>query len=670
MVRRLPTRARIAALEAGLLAGTAAERRVIAAAIAGLPTHSMPEAARVLVLQWGRERDAEIRAAILDHIRGFDRGVLETELRAMVLGGSGDELSRNAAMGIIGAVPVSSLCDRLVNLLADAAAGEAAESAFVSMTSWLIEGKASGRLIAVGAVGSALFQAAERFREHRRMGILVCLFRLAQARFRLPGIDDASAPAAWLSDSDHPAGTALRRLIRTSGDPAISAAAWSWLRVPTLSGACVDHVAKLENDGLAALLARVALLQNPARRAALRRVVAQRGGTDSIPLDASAVDGHGAPIRAAFAAWAAAAPAPAAVRDASMAPLLTDREPAVRLSVLRGAWSIAPLSPCALDLCFDEDPRVAHAAAIKAVCDAPRQFDPARQARNSPQPLIESLARSQHPRVARLVRSAMMPAWAEIDHPALRARLASERQREPDALIARIRGCVRSGEQDAPAAIAVARRLRLVPMIVDALLDSVSLGLHAGAIETAQRLACCALAACGDLTDTRSAEALRAALRCELPRARANAAEALHRRARRAAPIGVELDHELRTMCHDSEHRPRASAARVLLSRAAPQHPRMANLRDAGERTLLAMLEDPRPMHRVAGLWLAERAATRAAPLPEVVDAVASLARVAQGHERARARQAAERLIIEVRAGWSARARSMGSGSEAQEAVA
>jgi hypothetical protein len=123
-------------------------------------------------------------------------------------------------------------------------------------------------------------------------------------------------------------------------------------------------------------------------------------------------------------------------------------------------------------------------------------------------------------------------------------------------------------------------------------------------------------------------------------------------------------------LCADESHRPRASAARALLATSGKPGPRSTATRDTGEQTLLAMLEDTRPMHRAAGLWLAERAASRVAPLPEVVDAVASLARAAAGEtESARARRTAQRLIIEIRTGWTQRAQPM-TAPLAEEAAA
>jgi hypothetical protein len=178
-------------------------------------------------------------------------------------------------------------------------------------------------------------------------------------------------------------------------------------------------------------------------------------------------------------------------------------------------------------------------------------------------------------------------------------------------------------------------------------------------------------AALGDLDDAESGLLLDRCLAAVHPRVRANAADAVTRRGKRAGSLPAPQTHRLLLgLCADESHRPRASAARALLATSGKPGPRSTATRDTGEQTLLAMLEDTRPMHRAAGLWLAERAASRVAPLPEVVDAVASLARAAAGEtESARARRTAQRLIIEIRTGWTQRAQPM-TAPLAEEAAA
>ncbi|MCE2654197.1 MAG: hypothetical protein LW650_12265 [Planctomycetaceae bacterium] len=80
-------------------------------------------------------------------------------------------------------------------------------------------------------------------------------------------------------------------------------------------------------------------------------------------------------------------------------------------------------------------------------------------------------------------------------------------------------------------------------------------------------------------------------------------------------------------------------------------------------RSLTAMLDDPRPEHRLAALWAVSRTAercTEASGGPEVVRRVMNMASE-QGEVEAlrpRAQQAAERLAAVVRLGWSERAAS------------
>nr|MCU0689639.1 hypothetical protein [Phycisphaerales bacterium] len=105
----------------------------------------------------------------------------------------------------------------------------------------------------------------------------------------------------------------------------------------------------------------------------------------------------------------------------------------------------------------------------------------------------------------------------------------------------------------------------------------------------------------------------------------------------------------------DPHHRIRASVARGLMSLGLTHG--SPELTSAGRRTLVEMLRDQRPMHRVAGLWLAERFAPVVCEQAEVIDAVSAInQRAGDEREAYRASRAGQRLSVEARAVWGRRA--------------
>jgi len=128
-------------------------------------------------------------------------------------------------------------------------------------------------------------------------------------------------------------------------------------------------------------------------------------------------------------------------------------------------------------------------------------------------------------------------------------------------------------------------------------------------------------------------------LRHEDPRVRANAVESLARQSRlksRAAPaVIIELK-------ADDHHRVRANAIRAGIASAA-----------AGPDALTPMLTDTRPMHRLAGVWLAGRAPGQRTP--ELIARLGELARFdADPRVRARAVACSQRFDAELRVTWRA----------------
>jgi hypothetical protein len=155
-------------------------------------------------------------------------------------------------------------------------------------------------------------------------------------------------------------------------------------------------------------------------------------------------------------------------------------------------------------------------------------------------------------------------------------------------------------------------------------------------------VAATAVAALSDCSGERSANVLARALHATDARVAANAVEAISRRARRSASMHKQIG-GLIEFKDAAAHRVRANAALALLRFAAGG--------ERNERTgagiLDQMLADGRPPHRLAGLWLADRAVTGGAIAPDMlVEPVARLLDDADDDVRDRADRCRRRLGI------------------------
>ncbi len=574
-----------------------------------------------------------------------------------------------AGSELVALLPAGVLAPQLVSLLAQSqtSVGGAAEAALARLTQGLIEARADGRAILAGPVGQALVDAGERFRVHRRAGVIELITRAIVSGVRLtasPGsADRPGCPPAWLLDHDHAALSALRRHIRAGvDDPRTHGAAWLLLKAPTMAGACADRLSAAAAADLEALGRRAYLAANPVRACQLHRLVDDGGGVRASVLPtAEALENLSASARAGMTGWIAAIPAATRLRDAGLAGLLADPSPAVRHAAVRAATALPSRPACLLDYCFDAHPRVARSAALAVACQSERGMvqDPLRDR------TLIALRRSTDKAVARIASEAAPPD-ALLNPDSAAARVELRRRVSMNGVVKMLTAAIAHHDSRRRCdALLLARRMGLVGEVrscIEDLLDGTLTGRTGLDADLCERVLPAAASALGDLSDHASGELLQRCLDHGAPRLRANALDAIARRVRRGEALTEAVQVAAKAICQDEAHRPRASAARLLLATSPLDLPRSASVRDAGERTLVGMLDDPRPMHRVAGLWLAERAASRVAPLPEIVDAVAALAKAAEGGaERDRARRAAQRLVVEIRSGWMRRAKDMAS---------
>src|SRR5690606_21126637 len=219
--------------------------------------------------------------------------------------------------------------------------------------------------------------------------------------------------------------------------------------------------------------------------------------------------------------------------------------------------------------------------------------------------------------------------------------------------------------EDRVRAMTLAWRLEVCSEVEEALLDSVrSAGpaaiaaLDDSARGLLERVGATAVKALGALTSEVSGEALEGALGHTSARIRANALEAMAQRVRRSGGAGTGvagLRRSLVELKSDSAHRVRANAICALLRGVGPASRQRVYEPGAAEE-LSAMVGDDRLMHRIAGLWAAQRLLLRGAGSGlgrQWTPLAARLADVARSDTdpRARARAAAcvRALQIEVR---------------------
>lgn len=467
------------------------------------------------------------------------------------------------------------------------------------------------------AARAAADAAIETFDKHRRTGAL----RLAIQH----GLVTQGAPSTtggrWMADTDHPAHMVVRGLIRTSDDPAMRSCAWAWLKHPSLATACAQRLTRADSTAeQSVVLERSHLALNPLRAAGFSRSsrVDERDYAGALPR-LNQIDQLSLLARKGLPRWLQTLPVGDRLRDAASAVLLTDHEPAVRMSLAVSAAQADHPPACLLDLIFDTDEHVASTAADAVLSRA--GDDAIHEAQR--ERLVTVLSRSTHQPLRHLA--------AQLTH--------------------RPGGAAR--EQ------AVADALRLTEQFASVGADAVS-----------PRAVASAVAA---LATTRSDEQgaieptlLRAA---QLPdaRVRANAIEGLLRRVRtRQSPqpaADTAIVELLLDRATDPHHRIRANAARALIicgwagasAGSTPSGERSAgdaSLVNAGSRTLAALLADQRTMHRVAGFWLAHR----------LGDAVVRDAAGAGGKELAtqlldRVSHAAGRAIDPMERFWAERSR-------------
>jgi hypothetical protein len=312
-----------------------------------------------------------------------------------------------------------------------------------------------------------------------------------------------------------------------------------------------------------------------------------------------------------------------------LSPLLSDPSALVRHALVR----VMP-APWVTDLTLDPDPRVARTAYLSGL---PAERDQ-----------VFRLTRSQHPHVR-----AMAQADERLGRPQLtniRARLTTRTQMASDrnAFTAALRNQLLSPNVAGTLeALAKVRALALAHEFEGQLMELCDTGVTA----RSERVTATAVALLAHGLNPRAADIARALTEHPDHRVRANAVETLARLERRGISVRSQttIPFQLLELKDDDHHRVRANALRAAITGRTGD--------DAEE--LARMLSDQRPMHRLAGLWLAGRVLHTRSYLgerwPEFLARVGEIARFDEEPQvRARAIACAATLQTQLRASWTA----------------
>ncbi|MBY0311410.1 MAG: hypothetical protein K2W85_05025 [Phycisphaerales bacterium] len=519
-------------------------------------------------------------------------------------------------------------------------------------------------------VREAVAEGVCAFDRHRRRETLGALLRMCATPVGLKGC--RSHLEGLIDDGEHPAHMVLRGMLRRGDALATREAAWSCMSIEPWRSACIDRLGlSTDSEGVARVLERGHLLANPARATALARVreSVRRGRSPGLDIDAPTLEAL--PKRAASHAsrWLTCIHGTDVAQR--LEPLLAHDCARVRLAGML-AMTAAPGAGggAAIDFAFDPEARIARAAAM-------RMSTPSVRAEIAPQHLrrtANALCRSEHAAVRSMatdLASAMDPLSGSGQ-----SRLVARRQfqADPAAFAAELQDVVRRGPLARRLrAIAIARQLGIGARIELELLSIIHRsavvvdGVEALSPERREVMhsAAAAVTLLAELPSPAAQHAVHRCLRHADARVRANALDAMARVARRRGVIAGEKSALASAMVefkNDEHHRVRAAAVRAGVLAAISGGD--LRLTESVSGDVGAMLTDARVMHRVSGLWLAERVAGMCGAPAQLGQTIASAVADIVRNEpdiqvRIRARQTGERLMATMRSGWSGRAASL-----------
>ncbi len=533
-------------------------------------------ACAAIVRRWNEYEDSD-RALVLAEYRGSWPHVFAA------LAGDVSPSTRIGVASCLFALDRDDLLGCAIDLLPDPAAGAVAERVLMRAAR-----RAAESNMPEGLVHGEILRAACGFATHQRRGVMGALLILISRENR------DNRVWCWVR-AGGPEVTALQGALRSTGGVAMRAKAWELLASPEFTHAAMDRLGRAkETAEHEVVLGSWALAAHPRRARSVRAagLAAKKnenawGGLPSLAQFARL----SGPAQCGAMKLSTMCDAPNALIDGYVGAVLSIADPRVRHS----ASCTVPAS-LLVDLAFDAHACVAGTAATRL----------AQNDIGVDQSIWIPLARSPHA-VVRSIASAMVwdaeRAWLGASEPRLRVALRRGLARNRTRTLDGARAIWRHLDATRRAAMAsTVRALGLGGELADILVPLV----HAGAQEVGDilvlRAASAAVTALADAGAETAGAALRQCLLAHDGRLRSNALEALVR-IRRDEPMAIARGTVIE-LKDDPHHRVRASAIRAMAlldDGVAPLTAAMAG--EAASR----MLDDHRTMHRLAGVWVAER---------------------------------------------------------------
>jgi hypothetical protein len=461
------------------------------------------------------------------------------------------------------------------------------------------------------ALRAELTRAISRIDVHSCRGVLASAIQLLEpdlvSRVRRGLAKDPLA--VWFLEATAERTSPLAPSLRASRGSITRTRAWEWLPIDTLTEPALARLARSATPSEhAEVLGRWHLALRPARAARLgagARLVPEPGIAASLPEDARV----GA-VR---------------LQDFTRAPdvstpewALCDPDERVRLTATREAGAAE-----AADFVFDASPAIARSAMLAWSVTG------VRIGRRRPAPGGSALARSRfasrvtrspHAAVRRIAAAdaALADAFdgsSELSRSTAWALLREDREAFIDQLRSKLTA---PGPQVVPALLLV-RRLGIAAELTRELLALAATGSEAAPASAEARAGATAVAVVSSVRDPRASDVLGATLTAADPRVRANSVEAIAVRIRHGIDVTTSRLPSLVELKGDREHRVRANAIRAMAECAV-------GAAAAAREALSDMLEDARPMHRLAGVWAAEKTARLLTPSGGIPARITTLA--------------------------------------------
>lgn len=445
------------------------------------------------------------------------------------------------------------------------------------------------------------------------------LIELALIAFSTPNLSPVlqtnhASHLAQLAEHNEPFRRALCSVISWSKVPCVTQWAVRFLVCPVLAHAAARRLSSFSDQPLAAriqALSKDHLLLRPVRQSALlgtssskTTAIPQLTSQPTSPFTLDEVRALPQDAKSLLGPLLTHLAIPAPTKAPLLRALLTDPSPAARFS----AMLASPLESLP-DWCFDPHPVIARSATL-------RYLD---YSKTPSATLLANLSRSQHDAVALLAQIAMAAATSNRNTNS-QSSVASAQSMLPTA--GQLIATANSDPAAAQRMLASIHRVGCASDYVEPLLviAQVEPTLKISAQDRASsHLKATAISLLGEVKSIASFD--RAQCLAEWivrdtlpsdPRATANAIDAIDRMNRRGESIPSPLNARIREVATNADHplaqnhRVRASAIRASCSITEPRgEPSTSSLAITSALTsAVAMLNDPRPGHAIAGAWL------------------------------------------------------------------